>query len=604
MNPTPIRSKGWPRHVFLLLLALWLAGICPSRASTPPPPQAPLKIPWLGLQHLTPYLEQCRAIQLLSVPAADWQAYLDSWMEDLPKGASAVHYILMNYPGTEPANTNWLQQLLLEAWYYHTTPSPPGPAHAYLLRLRMNLVRAQITPTNYQQGLYAQALHRQNRQLLEHLYANGLLTGKQKQALVSHWHPYESALKNALWLYNYSGQALWQVEALSILRSATGRLGWDPIPLQSTKLSSPPKVAWWQVFEGEKAWYMVLERADTLRWHVVPRTESTETLVSEVVEHSGPPTLAWASQSEQQAYQMRLYKLYRVFFEPLWGKEVPEELRVITDGLWNHIPLGAMVVGWSDRAEYLIQYCNIIHRYRRGEPRSLQATAATASLDHFAPYAPGTPYRDQATLPLSGQETDAASGSQTFLHEQASLSRFTQSLRLGNRVHLSSHGQSSPEPALFFGGEGNTALRMTETDIPDAIRSPLVVLAACESGVGPGVAGEGMATIGQRMLQHGAGQVLTHLTDLEDQAAYAVMHRFYTHLESRERTSQALVNAQREYLDFASQYEAHPYFWSGWQLYETTTDPPAGHSNQPLLVLLLLGGALLLLGRHRPQSAR
>jgi CHAT domain-containing protein len=99
------------------------------------------------------------------------------------------------------------------------------------------------------------------------------------------------------------------------------------------------------------------------------------------------------------------------------------------------------------------------------------------------------------------------------------------------------------------------------------IRSPLVFLSGCETGLGPGGAqryspGEDYATLAAVFLAAGAGQVVSTIWAIPDSGAAFFTARFYGELGPL-APAEALARAQREML--AGRFH-HPYYWAGYRL--------------------------------------
>jgi CHAT domain-containing protein len=91
------------------------------------------------------------------------------------------------------------------------------------------------------------------------------------------------------------------------------------------------------------------------------------------------------------------------------------------------------------------------------------------------------------------------------------------------------------------------------------VRSSLVFLSGCETGLG---AGEDFATLARAFLYAGAGSVVATLWRVDDEAAAALAERFYPRLDAG--PSMALAMAQRELL--ADRRYRAPFYWAGYTL--------------------------------------
>lgn len=92
----------------------------------------------------------------------------------------------------------------------------------------------------------------------------------------------------------------------------------------------------------------------------------------------------------------------------------------------------------------------------------------------------------------------------------------------------------------------------------------LVVLSACESGVGEVNTGEGVYGLQRAFQEAGAKAVLYSLWDIDDEATVFFMKVFYTHFLNGVKPQQALQLTQLEMLDHPT-WDL-PYYWAGFVL--------------------------------------
>ena len=150
-------------------------------------------------------------------------------------------------------------------------------------------------------------------------------------------------------------------------------------------------------------------------------------------------------------------------------------------------------------------------------------------------------------------------------------------LARGEMVHVASHGVLNPANPLFSRIElvrrGPRAVDDGRLEVHEVlglqVRSPLVFLSGCETGLGPAAwttelgLGEDYATVAQSFLYAGARHVIATLWRIEDAGAAAFAERFYRGLEHHAPV-EALAAAQRE-MQRDSRY-AHPYYWAAYVL--------------------------------------
>lgn len=116
--------------------------------------------------------------------------------------------------------------------------------------------------------------------------------------------------------------------------------------------------------------------------------------------------------------------------------------------------------------------------------------------------------------------------------------------------------------ALSSGGEDGilTALEASGLDLWG---TRLVVLSACETGVGKVSNGEGVYGLRRALVIAGAESLVMSLWQVDDLATRDLMTRFYKKLERGEGRSAALRSAQLETL--AKPAQRHPFYWAAFQ---------------------------------------
>jgi CHAT domain-containing protein/Tfp pilus assembly protein PilF len=106
-----------------------------------------------------------------------------------------------------------------------------------------------------------------------------------------------------------------------------------------------------------------------------------------------------------------------------------------------------------------------------------------------------------------------------------------------------------------------TALEMAQLDLDG---TALVVLSACEGGVGEVENGEGVYGLRRALVLAGAQTQITSLWKVSDVATRELMSGFYRRLLKGEGRAAALRAAQQEML--SQRARGHPYFWAGFIL--------------------------------------
>lgn len=118
------------------------------------------------------------------------------------------------------------------------------------------------------------------------------------------------------------------------------------------------------------------------------------------------------------------------------------------------------------------------------------------------------------------------------------------------------------------GKSGGGVVLAEELQTLSLFGTEMVVLSACESGLGDIAAGEGVQGLRSAFLVSGARSLVTSLWKVPDRETKDLMCAFYRHVLAGERKSKALQQAMLE-LRSAQQKEkggSHPFYWAGFIL--------------------------------------
>ena len=94
---------------------------------------------------------------------------------------------------------------------------------------------------------------------------------------------------------------------------------------------------------------------------------------------------------------------------------------------------------------------------------------------------------------------------------------------------------------------------------------PLIVLSACETGLGDATSGEGVYSISRYFFQAGAKTVLASLWQIDDCQSATIFESFYRNIKNGQKAKQALCEAKRLFVNDIKGDELtyYPSFWSG-----------------------------------------
>ena len=140
------------------------------------------------------------------------------------------------------------------------------------------------------------------------------------------------------------------------------------------------------------------------------------------------------------------------------------------------------------------------------------------------------------------------------------------------RDSLSTHGKADDRLGDFaFIGFGARKLGFFEKlyarELYDfSLNADMVVLSACETGLGVLERGEGIISMSRAFAYAGAKSIFTTLWQVDDKNTKDLIVSFYQKMEEGENKSVALQKAKLDYLDCqeGKGERMHPFFWAGF----------------------------------------
>lgn len=291
-------------------------------------------------------------------------------------------------------------------------------------------------------------------------------------------------------------------------------------------------------------------------------------------------------------YQTLTDSLYAVIIAPL---NLPPRARlvIIPDGLMSYIPFEIL----SDGREMLVQRHPI--RYSFSMRFAGYAYPEVVHERFLATYAPDYAGTDFAAIRHSMEEALVIAnrlGGVTYRQEHASKSAFLANSSRYAIHHLAMHAEQDPfnfenSALIFAGGERLPFYALHTAFIP----AEMVVLSACETGVGSLEPGIGLMGLSRALAYAGVRSSVHSLWQVPDRETATLMMYFYEALRNGEARDEALRQAKLRFMS-ENPLQSHPYYWAGFVL-NGTYEPLMPHApfRWPYLAGLGLGMLLVLL---------
>ena len=254
-----------------------------------------------------------------------------------------------------------------------------------------------------------------------------------------------------------------------------------------------------------------------------------------------------------------LQQLYQLLLAPLAAALSAERLLFVPVGQIHRLPLHAL---W-DGQQYLVERAECSYAPSASLVVFRHDGATGKAFHKWAGFAIADP-----AIPEARTEIDRIARhfghATTYIEESANRQNLWQAAAASDILHLATHGLFRPDNPFF------SALKMADgwVDVRELYRLPLaarlVVLSACESGVGEIAGGDEVVGLARGFLGAGhepAGrELIASLWNVHDATAADLMDHLYAHLlvGGPVRPATALRAAQRH----AITKHQHPYYWA------------------------------------------
>ncbi len=298
-------------------------------------------------------------------------------------------------------------------------------------------------------------------------------------------------------------------------------------------------------------------------------------------------------------YPKVAYQLYQKLIQPVEGF-IPEqsELIIIPDGILGYIPFDALLTAPVESVDNHRNYPYLLKRYQTSIAYSATLLKEMRDKKHrnipaknFLAVAPSFPGEKRDTLLLASRFIDISKernrlgtlnfnipevkdlqsimGGDLLIDSLATENAFVQKASDYRILHLSTHGKANDQEGdysflAFYEKEDsleNEWLYNRELYELD-LNADMVVLSACETGIGELQRGEGIISLARGFSYAGAKSIITSLWSVNDQQTPELMKSFYAYLQKGESKDSALRKAKLDYL--AKSTNPEPYFWASF----------------------------------------
>ncbi len=277
------------------------------------------------------------------------------------------------------------------------------------------------------------------------------------------------------------------------------------------------------------------------------------------------------------------------------------ELIIIPDGVLNYIPFDALLPDaplqpgkfftyqfLADKHQISYCYSATMLREMRDKRHQKQPINEVLGMAPFFMEGTTAPIGTQYNTPSNGTfehlyYSDAElkkialyfPGKAFYFGANASKSIFQNQAEHYRILHLSTHGEANDRNGDYsflvfeqLAGEQKYAKLLASELYPMRLNADLVVLSACETGLGKQLRGEGIVGLSRVFSIVGAKSLVVSLWKVDSEKNATIMGDFYKYLAQKKSKDEALYLAKRDYLtNKKNEYggrECHPFFWASF----------------------------------------
>ena len=300
-----------------------------------------------------------------------------------------------------------------------------------------------------------------------------------------------------------------------------------------------------------------------------------------------------------QKFTQSAYLLYDLLLKkPLSEIKNTDQLIIVPDDIISYLPFDILLqdevnldkVNFSpEQLNYLIKDYSITYAYSGTVLADLlaeeQKSDSSPSFLGFAPGFGGTQSSEsegracnfENPPPLKNnqpevQEIYAILGGKTMLGNSASKTKFLEMASEYTILHLATHAcadaENSDRNRIFFSDDHLYNHELSNLKL----KADMVVLSACETGIGEFKRGEGVMSLARGFAYSGTPSITMSLWSVDDKSTSELMLSYYKHLNDKMPKDLALRKAKLDYLNSQEDlYKLHPLFWAAFVHYGDTT---------------------------------
>jgi len=376
------------------------------------------------------------------------------------------------------------------------------------------------------------------------------------------------------------------------------------VPSLQKKISKDKAALISYFYNKEQLYQFIIEPTD-ITLHKIEYTKDSQKSITDFIhlfDHAA------TINNNIKTYTSSAFKVYELL--QLSTLQTYKNVVIIPDGLLNHLPFGALLTHKTSSTQFntmpfvikkqCLAYNTNTSFYLNSKDEIPNEKSVLGLFPVFE--------KSNQQLTYSIDEANSIKdqmNTKLFMNEEATKENFIKNVTNYNTIHISTHAQSGnfviPSHIQFY----DDMLFLQEIYALHT-SAQLVVLSACESGIGKLQKGEGAMSLARGFQYAGADAVLFSLWKINDKSTSQIMDYFY---KNYSKNSSAFISNNQSKLDYLnnkniSNAKKSPYYWNTFVYYGAIQK--SKQSNRPLTLYIIIGlfASILIMIRYRFKTKR
>ena len=309
------------------------------------------------------------------------------------------------------------------------------------------------------------------------------------------------------------------------------------------------------------------------------------------------------SSFDKSTFIQTSHSLYQALVEPIKG-ELKSKITLIPSKDIAYISFDALISTLSDSLEAYNQLSYLVKDYTIHYKNSSQSISVDQQKfkNTYLGIAPNYENTDYANLLGAEKEVMHISkntGGDVLISDEATEEKLLEHIDNYRIIHFAAHAEINHQNPSF----SRLILQNSQDSLEDNllhayeiynmhIPSELVVLSACNTGIGTIQKGEGLNSLARSFNYAGVPSVVMSLWALPDFSTSVIIQDFFKELSRHKDKGLSLQEAKLKYLNMADKNTANPIFWAGLVLIGEEAPiqaNPINHMFIGIIILLLVG---------------